>query len=180
MTDGPWSRLSRSAWLAFVAHLAAGAAMALVLRHGLDTKPALIVAVAADWSAQAVEVFVLPDLARAANATGFLAWHRAAVVLTGFLANGLYTTSALLLVWTSRRAYPRWIQAAGFGVVAGGTILSAAAWVDSATGMLLANLLRVPSLLVWLAGVAASARPFAEIDGLQDGQCASPAKSANP
>lgn len=116
-----------------------------------------VVAVAADWTAQAIEVFVLPDLARAANATGFLAWHRTAVVLTGFLANGLYTTSTLLLVWASRRAYPQWIRAAGFGVVVGGSLLSAAAWADSATGMLLANVVLVPCLLAWLAGVATSA-----------------------
>jgi hypothetical protein len=115
-----------------------------------------IVAVGADWTAQAIEIVVLPGLARAASVTDFLAWHRAAVVSTGFLANGLYTISALLLVWASRRAYPRWIQTAGFGVVTGGSILSAAAWVDSAVGMLVANILLMPCLLVWLAGVARS------------------------
>lgn len=120
-----------------------------------------IMAVAADWSAQAVEMLVLPGLARGADTVGFLAWHRAAVVLTGFLANGLYTMSALLLVWASRRAYPRRIQVAGFGVVAGGAILSAAAWADSATGMLFANVALVPCLLVWLAGVATSPIPHA-------------------
>jgi hypothetical protein len=210
--DRVWSRLSRAAWLAFAVHLMAGLAMALILRHGLDTNPDLtarlrfvaehrlswtagwltwtvaavtilnfyarfamahrsrgvspaplrtavlltIVAVAADWTAQAIEIFVLPGLASPANVTGFLAWHRAAVVLTGFLANGLYTISALLLVWASRHVYPRWIQVAGFVVVAGGTLLSAAAWVDSAVGMLVANILLVPGLLVWLAGVACS------------------------
>lgn len=213
MNDRPWSQLSRAAWLAFGVHLIAGLAMALILRHGLETNADLtdrlrfvagrrlwwttgwltwtvaaatilnfyarfaaahrargvspsplktavlltIVAVAADWTAQAVEVFVLPGLAQAGNATAFLAWHRAAVVLTGFLANGLYTLSALLLVWTTRSAYPRWIQAVGFGVVTGGAILSAAAWADSATGMLLANVVLVPCLLAWLVGVAISA-----------------------
>jgi hypothetical protein len=102
-------------------------------------------------------MFVLPGLADVGNATAFLVCHRAAVVLTGFLANGLYTASALLLVWTSRSAYPRWIQAAGLGVVAGGAILSAAAWADSAAGMLLANVVLVPCLLAWLARVAISA-----------------------
>jgi hypothetical protein len=106
-------------------------------------------------------MFVLPGLAHEANAAGLLVWHRAAVVLTGFMANGLYTVSALLLVWASRRAYPRWIQAAGFGVVAGGAILSAAAWADSAAGMLFANVVLVPCLLVWLAGVATTAHTLA-------------------
>jgi len=135
------------------AHLARGVSPAPLQAAVLLT----IVAVAADWAAQTVEMFVLPGLAHAANAADFLVWHRAAVVLTGFLANGLYTVSALLLVWASRRAYPRWIQVAGFGVVAGGAILSAAAWADSATGMLFANVVLVPCLLVWLAGVAISA-----------------------
>jgi hypothetical protein len=128
-----------------------------------------VAAVGADWTAQAFEMFVLPGLARAGNAPGFLAWHRAAVLLTGFLANGLYTASALLLVWTSRRAYSRWIQMAGIGVVAGGSILSAMAWADSAAGMFFANVLLVPCLLLWLAGVAASATRHArsEAPGFQ-------------
>jgi hypothetical protein len=208
-----WSQLSRAAWLAFAVHLIAGLAMALILRHGLETNADLtdrlrfvarhrlawtvgwlswsvaavtilnfyarfaaahqsrgvspapltaavrltIAAVAADWTAQAVEMFVLPGFAHAGNATSFLLWHRAAVVLTGFLANGLYTVSALLLVWASRRAYQRWTRAAGFGVVTGGAILSAAAWADSAAGMFFANVVLVPCLLAWLAGVAISA-----------------------
>lgn len=116
-----------------------------------------IPAVAADWSAQAIEVLVLPTPALAVNTAVFLAWHRAAVFLTGFLANGLYTTAAVLLVWASRHVYPRWIRIAGFGVGIGGYVLSAAAWVGSAAGMLWANVVLVPSLLVWLAGVAISA-----------------------
>jgi hypothetical protein len=131
--------------------------------HGVSPAPLKtavllsIVAVAADWTAQAGEMFVLPGLAYEANASAFLVWHRAAVVLTGFLANGFYTVSALLLVWASRRAYPRWIQAAGLGVFTGGASLSAAAWADSAAGMLFANVVLVPCLLAWLAGVAISA-----------------------
>ena len=116
-----------------------------------------VAAVAADWTAQGMEVLVLPGLARAADAAGFLAWHRSAVLLTGFLANGLYTLSALLLVWATRSRYSRWIPIAGFGVVAGGTALSGAAWADSVAGMLWANVALVPSLLLWLAGVAAAA-----------------------
>jgi hypothetical protein len=207
-----WLPLRHAAWLAFAAHLMAGLAMALILRHGLETNADLmdrlrfvarhrflwsagwlswtvagatilnfyahfaaahgshgvspaplrtavlltVAAVATDWTAQAFEILVLPAFARTANAKGFLIWHRTAVLLTGFLANWLYTMSALLLVWASRHVYPRWIRAAGFGVVAGGSILSAAAWVDSAPGMLFANLVLVPCLLAWLAGVAST------------------------
>jgi hypothetical protein len=212
VTDHPWKSSSRAAWAAFASHLIAGVAMALILRHGLETNADLtdrlrfvahrrplwtagwltwtfaavtilnfyarfaaahrsrgvspgplrtavmltIAAVAADWTAQAIEVFVLPGFARSADTAGFLAWHRTAVLLTGFLANGLYTVSAFLLVWAARGAYSRWIQAAGFGVVAGGSMLSVAAAVDSAAGMMFANVVLVPSLLAWLAGVATS------------------------
>jgi hypothetical protein len=213
--NGRGSRLRRAAWLAFVVHLVAGLAMALILRHGLETNADVmdrlrfvarrrlwwtagwltwtvaavtilnfyarfaaahqsrgvsraplkvavlltVAAVGADWTAQGFEIFVLPGFARAGNAPSFLIWHRAAVVLTGFLANSLYTVSALLLVWASRRAYPPWLRFAGFGVVAGGSILSVTAWADSAAGMLFANVVLVPCLLVWLGGVATSATP---------------------
>jgi hypothetical protein len=213
MKESPWSQLGRSAWLAFAVHLIAGLAMAVILRHGLETNADLpdrldfvarhrlawtagwltwtaagatilifyarfaaahrsrgvpasplktavlltMVAVAADWTAQAVEMFVLPGLAGAGNAAAFLGWHRTAVLLTGFLANGLYTLSALLLVWASRQAYAGWITAAGFGVVASGIALSTAAWAGSVAGMVFANVMLVPCLLAWLAGVAISA-----------------------
>src|ERR1700724_2963302 len=35
--DRLWSHLSHAAWLAFAVHLLAGLAMALMLRHGLET-----------------------------------------------------------------------------------------------------------------------------------------------
>jgi hypothetical protein len=211
VNDGCRERLTRAAWLAFWAHLIAGMAMALILRHGLETNAEptdrlgfiarhtslwtfgwlcwtvaaltilnfyarfaaahrsraspgpfraavwlTVLAVAADWMAQAIEVLVLPGFARSADAGSFLAWHRTAVLLTGFLANGLYTISAFLLVSASRGAYPRWVVMMGFGVVAGGSILSLAATLDSAAGMIVANVVLVPCLLAWLAGVAIS------------------------
>jgi hypothetical protein len=119
-----------------------------------------VAAVAADWTAQGLEVFLLPGLAAAGNLPGFLGVHRSAVLLTGCMANGLYTTAAALLLWASRRAYPPWVALAGLGVVVGGVALSAGAWGDSAVTMLVANLVLVPSLLGWLAGVATT--PLAE------------------
>lgn len=150
--------LAAATILNFYARFAAAHLSADVSAVRLDTAVHLTVgAVAADWTAQAVEIFVLPPLALEEDGRAFVVWHRAAVVLTGCLANGLYTISALLLVWVSRRAYPPWIQAAGFGVVAGGAILSIAAWADSAAGMLIANAILLPCLLAWLAAVAISA-----------------------
>jgi len=112
-----------------------------------------VFAVAADLAAQALEVFFLPGLARAQNTASFLYLHRRSVLLTGFLANALYTLSAALLQWASRAAYPGWVRLGGLGVVAGGAMLSTAALLGSGLGMALSNVVLVPSLLVWLAGV---------------------------
>ena len=150
--------LAAATILAFYARFAAVHRIEGLPAAALNTAVLLtIVAVGADWTAQGVEIFVLPGLAGRGDAGGFLAWHRTAVVLTGVLANGLYTLATLLLVWASRRAYPRWIRAAGLGTVIGGATLSAAAWADSASGMVIANVVLVPCLLTWLAGVAVSA-----------------------
>ena len=119
-------------------------------------------AVIADLSGEAIEMFLLPDLAAAAQtAPGalslFLTRHRLAVLLTGFLANGLYTAAAVLLCWSARRAYPTWTLAAGLGIGLSGTWLSAAALSDSTTGMFWSNVVLLPCIVLWQAGVAATA-----------------------
>jgi hypothetical protein len=207
-----------AAWLSVGVHLVAGLAMALVLRHGLETNDitldrvtflveqqstwiagwltwnlaaftilyfvarfakahrgkglsevALIsavvvcaVAVPLDLTAEAIEMFVLPDLALHSLAldqqprTLFFAWQRTATILTGFFANGLYTLSTVLLVWATRRIYPRWVVAAGALVGLAGFGLSAAALADSVAGMVATNVVLLPALLVWQIGVAVS------------------------
>ena len=93
-----------------------------------------------------------------------------AAVMAGRLLSRGAAEGGLVSVdrWLSRddlaSEYPRWIQAAGFGVVAGGATLSAAAWADSATGMLFANVVLVPCLLAWLAGVAISATGMRDVN----------------
>jgi hypothetical protein len=196
------SRLRRAALIAFVAHLVAGLAMALVLGRGLETTPGLedrlafivnyraswtmawltwsvaaiailyyyaafaeahelerfpvlltIAALGPDLAAQAIEIGVLPGLA-ATSSEHFLTMHRVAVMLSGFLANGLYSLTALLLVWGARRAYPAWLSVIGFAVGIFGFALSAAALLNSVAGMFWTNVLLVPTLLLWLVGVA--------------------------
>ena len=205
----------KTATIAFCLHVLAGMAMAVVLRHGLETNPdfhdrlnflvnhsvlwtfawltwtaaalailyfyaafasaheagqvskpvlrtAVLLTVAAigpDLAAQAIEIGVLPAMAnRILNAnTGaelFLSFHRAAVMMSGYVANGLYSLSALILAWSTRNAYPVWVYGAGLAVGCFGLILSAAALMDSANGMFWSNVLLVPSILFWLAGVA--------------------------
>lgn len=196
--------LRRAAWTAFAAHLLAGIAMAVILRHGLDTNPDLaarmrfisehrvlwvsawlawnaaalsilwfyvsfagvygapgiavplaVAAVAADLGAEAIEMGLLPALS---SPEDFLAWHRACVMLTGYLANGLYTLVAVLLAWGARRTHPAWVSAFAAGVGVFGLWLSLAALAGSVPGMLWSNAGLLPCLLGWLAGVATRAK----------------------
>ena len=215
---GAWRSLARAAWIAFATHLAAGIAMALVLRHGLDTNRdiddrlrfidehraawiagwiawnvaalaflgfvatfrraheaagtarsrvgrlavlAAVAGVALDLAAESIEMAALPSLARRAlGAPGshseFLAAHRAAVLMTGFAANGLYTLAVLLLL-AACRGIARAQRSAGAAVVAAGVAVSLASLAHSVAGMFWSNAILVPLLLVWLALVARDA-----------------------
>ena len=118
-----------------------------------------VAAIAPDLSAQAVEIGVLPAIAERVVNTGagmdlFLALHRAAVMMSGYVANGLYSFTALSLAWGTRRAYPVWVWTAGMAAGFFGFALSTAALADSAAGMFWTNVVLVPSILLWLAGVA--------------------------
>lgn len=106
-------------------------------------------AVLCDLSAQAVYMWLVPG----SGAEALVAWDRRAVLLTGFLANGLYTAAAGLLAWACRASYPAWTGASAALVVAGGAWLSGAAWAGSVAGMFWSNALLVPALLAWQAGV---------------------------
>jgi hypothetical protein len=118
-----------------------------------------VAAVAADLSAQAIEIGVLPSLARqafSANAAPelFLAFHRVAVMLSGYVANGLYSVATLILVTRARHFHPVWITVIGEAVGVFGIALSVAALMDSASGMFWTNVLLVPSILIWLGAIA--------------------------
>jgi hypothetical protein len=151
------------AWLAWTA-----AALAILYfyvafadAHRLSSRFAIyltVAAIGADLSAQAVEIGALPSLAiqvfgKNDSPDLFLILHRVAVMLSGYLANGLYSATALILVWAARRAYPMWVSSIGFGVGIFGIALSVAALLDSATGMFWTNVFLVPAILLWLAGV---------------------------
>ena len=157
-------RLWTLAWLTWTA---AGPAilyfyMVFAEANGLSARFAVFLTVAAlapDLSAQAIEIGMLPHLAAQAPATNelrqlFLTLHRAAIMLSGYLANGLYSATALLLTWDARRTYPVWISGCGFAVGMFGMGLSVATILDSANGMVWANAFLVPAILLWLAAVA--------------------------
>ena len=109
-----------------------------------------VAALGPDLAAQAIEIGVLPNAAPDL----FLALHRVAVMLSGYVANGLYSVTALILVWGARHAYPAWVSIIGLAVGVFGIALSVAALLDSAGGMFWTNVFLVPCLLLWLAGVA--------------------------
>jgi len=120
-----------------------------------------VAALGPDFAAQAIEIGVLPGLATQAISTTvtpvlFLTLHRVAVMLSGYVANGLYSATALILAWTSRRDYPIWVATIGIAVGVFGAALSIAAMLDSAAGMFWTNVFLVPAILVWLAAVARS------------------------
>jgi hypothetical protein len=114
---------------------------------------------AADLPAQAIEIGVLPGLAGSiasvnAGTDLFVALHRTAVMMSGCIANGLYSVSAFILAWGARRVYPVWVSSSGIATACFGVALSAAALLDSTSGMFWTNVFLVPSILLWLAGVA--------------------------
>jgi hypothetical protein len=173
--SGRWAVLARAAWVAVATHAAAGLAMLLVLRHGLETNPDLqsrlrfvaeqraawtlawlvwnvaalsilyfcvvfsaahsegkalapfgfavclcSAAVACDLAAESILMGVLPGLTT--DGSAFLVWQRAAVVLTGYVANGLYTVAILTLLWLTRGAYASTVVAVGL-LAAVGTMI---------------------------------------------------------
>jgi len=118
-------------------------------------------ALAPDLAAQAIEIGVLPPLAFHALSSMdrldlFLVLHRTAVMLSGYLANGLYSLSALFLAWSTRPQYSAWVWLSGLAAGFSGFLLSAAALMDSTAGMFWSNVVLVPSILLWLAGVGAN------------------------
>ena len=56
-----------------------------------------------DLAAQSIEIGVLAGLAAAPEQ--FLIMHRVAVMLSGYLANGLYSATAIMLAWAARDKY---------------------------------------------------------------------------
>ena len=122
-----------------------------------------VCAVAADLSAEALLMGPLPGLAAAARRVpdrlvDFLAVERAAVLLTGGLANGLYTLVSVWLAWLARRSHPRWVTAAGLLIALPGFALSIAAVVGSVPGLYWSNAALVPLIVAWQLGVLLSAR----------------------
>ena len=114
-------------------------------------------AVAIDLSAETLAMLVLPDLARASDVSTFHVLERIVTVLSGGLANALYTIAVSLLAWAARGWLPRYASPAAVVVAFSGTTLTLSAAVGSAPGMVWSNIALMPALLLWLWGVARTA-----------------------
>ena len=77
-----------------------------------------------------------------------------AVGLTGYFANGLYTIATILACWSTRNCYPKVIVLFGLLVGISGLALSYFSLADSTSGLFWSNVVLVPSLLFWQAGIA--------------------------
>ena len=203
-----WRRLRDACVIAAAVHLIAGLAMALILRHGLQSNPdladrlrflverrglwtaawltwnvaalsilwffacvaearpcgltrfALALAaagVAGDLSAETIEMALVPAFAAAGNAAALQTADRAAVLLTGYLANGLYTAASLASLAALWKDSAPLVRVSGVLVGIAGLWLSAAALADSTWGMLASNVLLVPAILGWQLGRARDA-----------------------
>jgi hypothetical protein len=223
-----WRRLAWASLVSLAVHLVAGVAMAVILRHGLESNDdsagrmrflaesrllwtlawltwhaaalailwfffsfveahaaegpsrgllhvALLLVAAAivpDLVAQSIEIGVLPDLASevmhgnpamesqttAVIERLFHALHRTVVMLTGYLANGLYTLATIAAVAATWKFYAAWTRLAGMAVGLFGFWLSAAALINSVAGMVWSNVGLVPAIALWQIGIALDAR----------------------
>jgi hypothetical protein len=101
--------------------------------------------VGADVGAQAIYMGVAPRL----DAQGFAVAEAVVGVLTGYVANGLYTVAGMLLVWAGARDLPRHLLLLSLPVWGAGVGLSAASLAGSATGQFWSVALLMPAFIVW-------------------------------
>jgi hypothetical protein len=116
--------------------------------------------VPADLSAECMQMTILPELARnvlthaGAQTDLFLTINRISVMLTGYLANALYTLAWAVMLFVTRKEYTAAVQVIGWLAVLGGICLSCACLLDSVPAMFWSTVLLVPALLLWLLAVS--------------------------
>jgi hypothetical protein len=106
-----------------------------------------VAGLAADLAAEAIAMGVSP----AVESRDFLLVESMYGVLTGYLANGLYTAAGILLTWAGARELPRAVLALGVPVWGAGLWLSAASLTHSAVGQLWSTAVLIPLFVLWAA-----------------------------
>jgi hypothetical protein len=107
----------------------------------------VVAGLAADLAAEAIAMGVAP----AVEPRDFLLVESMYGVLTGYLANGLYTVAGILLTWAGARALPREVLALGVPVWGAGLWLSVASLTHSAAGQLWSTAVLMPLFVLWAA-----------------------------
>jgi hypothetical protein len=102
-------------------------------------------ALAVDLAGQALYVGLPPQL----DVAGFGVLETAAIILTGYVANGLYTLAGVLLVWVGAAVLPRSLVALSLPVWAAGAALSATSLVQWSAGQIGSAALLIPLLALW-------------------------------
>ncbi|HEY9773432.1 MAG TPA: hypothetical protein V6C81_06445 [Planktothrix sp.] len=119
-------------------------------------------AVPCDLSAETIQMAVLPSLAsdlllnQNVSPALFTTMSNMSLLLTGFLANGLYSIGFAILVVTTRREYNRFAFLFGSIVALTGFYLSYACLISYVPGMFWSNAIMLPALVFWLAIVASA------------------------
>lgn len=132
-------------------------------------------AIACDLSSESVEMGLIPAVAR--TATGnvasaqahtaavdlFVLVHRFVVLISGYVANGLYSLSTGIAAFSCRNHYSRPVSLAAAAVTIFGIAESYACMIDSAPGMLVAHAILMPCFLLWQVGIGFDARKQAKL-----------------
>ncbi len=79
----------------------------------------------------------------------FVMAEATAGILTGYVANGLYTVAGMLLVWAGAGELPRYLLLLSLPVWGAGLWLSAASLADSPSGQFWSVAVLMPALIVW-------------------------------
>jgi hypothetical protein len=106
-----------------------------------------VAGLAADLAAEAIAMGVSP----AVESRDFLLVESVYGVLTGYLANGLYTAAGILLTWAGARELPRAVLALAVPVWGAGLWLSAASLTHSAVEQLWSTAVLMPLFVLWAA-----------------------------
>ena len=117
-------------------------------RAPVVSRLALVVAgagLAADLIAEAV----LMSLAQRFPAGGYVGAEAFAILLTGYVGNGLYTVAGILLTWAGRRDLPALLLYVAVPVWVAGLWLAAATLGGSTTGQVLSTSVLMPMFVLW-------------------------------
>ena len=114
------------------------------LRAGL----ALVAAtagLAADVAAQTIYMGLGPVVSPEAFGT----MEVVAGLLTGYMANGLYTVAGILLVWAGARELPRWLLLLSLPAWIAGIALSVSSLLGSTAGQFWSTAALMPFFVIW-------------------------------